>query len=1244
MSNSLAVDAALSADARLLVPMRLQALRVADPGDMRWADLTPRYDLLGGNPPVTLGCYLRPNLFDPPREPPGAGVHLHWALPAAFTHVVQEPGKPAVFPPVPNRWLVVRLWEKSPKELGHRAWVVESDYLGPRGDGTSPWLALGGQPRMFRARDRIGRARDLRADAQPPGAPFLTAVAPGNIAFASFYPSCKNVFGFHDKADDLERDVVYSYIIVGWFAQSGADPLNGCRDKADWLARMGKHAWSVPDGTKVLPTRILCHGAVQDVRWPPSAADRAVSDFPHFEIAVGNSVLDAIAALVDQRTRTTQARDRLLGQLQFAVLQDRPPTAEELYSAKFPNRGRLTPLRARLHDKMFTATPGGTRWEIDRPGQDADQATSKVRPVLKLSGELARMLRKINRDQQEHDRQQRWLTGLQRDLYAQWHNKRLLARERMQQTERARRAGVLDRRIADMTPWVEPLRERIRSLRAGIEETAAAIRAQFAANPAWRDHVLIDRPMPNYWRANDPALLIAGVPIPAIQDGASPLVCRVTGQTLSSLYVPDVAEYGAASVSVANLKEHIPQELSSGIPAGIPSHFVELLCEALLLDPQRAPWLARIAYLKQKGFEPPQDQITKLAAALSQVQRRPSGDNFTVGDQSAATGSPLAAFRSALSATVTLPSPWTSVFMIWSARYFPARTDPAQDVLKPWRFDANDIDYRWAEPTPGALSGDADYQGYAPLSDTVGRGTSKGKEQSWQARYPEDKFVFDPLTAGSLVVQSMGGLTEALILQDATIQLPPLQENSLVIDEEMRQLVGEQYATAPLQRRLGDATSSFFPVRGGHLALQRLWLVDTFGRIRRVIDTIEPLDRNAPPPTVYISRSLGAPGSPDPNLIRLRPRLAQPSRLLFRWLSADTDEQEFLGDLATQPICGWILPNRLDQSLLICDAAGRALGAVQSVIRRGGWDDRGIRWSKLPLAAVDPAAAPPQAPRPSAEDIPNRHLLGFVNGLLGLADATGICRTAAFQDLLTLIAELDESNQRLPEQRDLSVLVGQPLALVRASLRLDLLSPPAVDQSWSQLAEPAPTPTDFANVPFGVRLGDRRKGSEGLIGYFRSDDYRTLHLAQDIEPETGARRDPYFQHQDAVPVTCEPFAPATLLTLLVDPRFGVHISSGILPTKIIDLPAELVSAALSTLEVPFLVAPVLGERRENGVPNIPLPTTMPGTWTWTWRPAAGAAAKSAEIKSETAPARSLFGTMALYEGWLALRQQGTDSK
>jgi hypothetical protein len=326
---------------------------------------------------------------------------------------------------------------------------------------------------------------------------------------------------------------------------------------------------------------------------------------------------------------------------------------------------------------------------------------------------------------------------------------------------------------------------------------------------------------------------------------------------------------------------------------------------------------------------------------------------------------------------------------------------------------------------------------------------------------------------------------------------------------------------------------------------------------------------------------------------------------------------------------------------VICDPAGKPLGAVQSVLRPDGssGDGRGIRWSKLPPAPVGPNTAAASAP--GEDDIPNPHLRGFVGGLLQLA-VGGKCTSSAFEDFLNLLTELEDTEPRPSGEPGSGVFYGRPLVLARASLALDLRGPPALDPGWAQLG--AAGPAGFTQTPFRVLIGDRRKGPDGLVAFYTNDDYGQATLAQDLAPAPTAGQPIYAQPGTALPVTCAPEAPPVRLSLLLDPRTGVHVSSGILPAKVIDLPADLVGAALARLQVPFLVAPVLGPRRPDGVPSLPLPTDKPGQWIWTWRSAPGDAPTSAPLTPDTAPARSLSNTMALYEGWLSLRQAGAQSQ
>ena len=180
-------------------------------------------------------------------------------------------------------------------------------------------------------------------------------------------------------------------------------------------------------------------------------------------------------------------------------------------------------------------------------------------------------------------------------------------------------------------------------------------------------------------------------------------------------------------------------------------------------------------------------------------------------------------------------------------------------------------------------------------------------------------------------------------------------------------------------------------------------------------------------------------------------------------------------------------------------------------------------------------------------------------------------------------------------------------------------------------------------MKFPVRIGDRRLGPDGVVGYFVDDGTETAHdrLRLSADEDSYQRDDAhyYFHDQRDLEIQCDPDAGPIKLTLLLDPTPGVHVVSGILPVNRVHLPQSLVAATLSDLEIPFLVAPFLGERVTDpeSPRRMPLPTT--GDKEWTWKFFGDAAETSQEVREvevrvDTESSPSLFATMALHEGWL----------
>ena len=1269
------VDVSGDADpCRLWVPMQLQALVFGTRGTASFLDLTPYYDGLPTEPyAAPLGHQLRRELFNPV-NPPEAGVHLHWMLPAAFTHLRPagaDNGSPPELPLVPNRWMVVRLWEAGSR-LQYKSWVIESDFKDPV-QGVSPWLEKKGSAYEI---TRLGRTQPLENWAPPQATEtLLSAFAPGNLAFAGFYPSCRGVFGFYDEAADLVEGTVYSYLVAGWFADKLADPLNvrqprleeeqeearlqkKLTDKERWLRRMGQLHWAIPGDSSILPTALTCYGIMFHIQW--TVAKRCDSLVrPTVTAAIGNSVTEAAAALA-ARTGDSQ---RLLSELQYATLAEQRPSYTEAKDENFiKNLSLLTRARAKLHERAFSPRDGGLSWEIALQQDNTRGEEANAQPLPQLTEEIAGKLCELNRRQREYDEIRRTLMGWQRRLFAAWYQHQYWNSSAAPTLTAERQNQLNALLLQQITICKENVDALLRDRETDVGAKRAALKtATTDLKTALDKHMpkasLIGRAMPQFWRANDPFVVMEGLPVPTMQGGASPLQCRVSNNPIASIELEKVPIIGTILIKRDDLmgkpnwcnskpwNESVP-------PTGIPADIKELLFDALLIDPDRAEFLTRLYLRPQYGEGPPTDRLangkTAIAEALSDIKKAVAGNTLKIeGVQASA--------LDCLISAINLPSPtsWRPVFMRWRLDWHPYcqekdLTAAANATVTPmssrstahWDFtwhESGRVDYQWQRPQPPNDRKANSLDGFTVIAANIERGL-----QLTSNNFPEYASVFRRMIR-PLLGQSLMGLTEALGMQDIGPQLPPLKgPGDLSVDDDIAGRVGHQYASAPLNR-LNDPVggSPFSPLRGGLFSLSHLSIVDSFGRVMIIHDK----DSAANPPK--LGRGLrGQP--PDDGFAVLPPRLVQPARLLLRWLSAWSDDQESLGGLETNPICGFIIHNRLDGSLLIYGTSnekhviygtgsdgqprvGRLLGAVQTVQYLEGSGP--VRWSTLPMRPFTGTPATLESRVLTDADIPNPHLRNFVNGLLKLR---GGALGTAFQTFLDLLERREEASELPVDQSLQSVLTGRPLALVRASLRLELDGPPLRDET----AVPSGETAAYLSVQFPVRLGDRRFGSDGLIGYFVDDRtgtaYDQLRLAADEKSYQRDATHGYFHDQRDLEVACDPDAEPIKLTLLMDPKPGVHVVSGILPVNRVDLPQPLVAATLSDLEIPFLVAPFLGEQvaDPSSVRRMPLPTNGHNEWTWEFFDNEQEEPHKAEVRVETESAPSLSVPMALHEGWL----------
>jgi hypothetical protein len=438
--------------------------------------------------------------------------------------------------------------------------------------------------------------------------------------------------------------------------------------------------------------------------------------------------------------------------------------------------------------------------------------------------------------------------------------------------------------------------------------------------------------------------------------------------------------------------------------------------------------------------------------------------------------------------------------------------------------------------------------------------------------YDNIRKAYDILTAQGFncLSQSLGGFNEALLMHKQTLQLAisdPLGfDDYQTFAASVRDAVSNSIYSAP------EPLNDFNPLRSGAMTILRLRLVDTFGQIKDLdvtkVITSEPMN-----------------SSVDDFHVSLAPRLVQPARINFRWLAAEGDEQEMNDHPATTPICGWMLTNNLDNSLMIYDNRGKALGALV------------LKDEKQSQPAWEPAPGSPEAVKEIAK-IANPHLQKMVNTIQK-------CGVNFLKDFISAVDNALENiePENFAQHQDIALLMGYPLALVRAALNLELQGLPAVHQGWNDLRQDMQRETrndnGFSQVQFPIRIGEYKQFNDGVVGYWKEkgNDYEGDVFYAPQSDEEVEITDSYLKthRTDSMTIFQSVKSEPQILSLLLDPRGLVHATSGVMPAKAIGIPPDQYAAALRSIEITFLSTPIL---TDVGKIHLSLPTEAGYKWSW----------------------------------------------
>ncbi|MCR9072745.1 MAG: hypothetical protein NXI18_13585 [Alphaproteobacteria bacterium] len=1172
----------------LVVPVDVSALAV---NEQDANDATPYFS--GANSVFTdqagasnafIGANVNRSLKDSPAQPLESGVHLHWALPPNFTHSNAGGSGDLSFPPSPNRWLVNR-FKISGNTAERTSWVVLGDLMNDSEPDGQTAISLPTHPTGSGQNFQYsGEFQAFDASWSEPTIPedrtfktlagmHLTAVANGHPVFASFYPNCRGVFGFTDPLTDIHVGQGDSVQLMYSVTGWYSDSTNDPLSGGLTLDQVQDQLlWTFPDTGGATVDRSLYHGLIEDVVWHPD--QRYLQNYsgtlPTVELDLGIGNNPPEAVSCYLQNQVHPDLDY------FQVLLN--GFLEGLLGTlATPQPGQLAALEEALHQNRFQAINGGYIYSIQSDGKAID-----------LPVRLGDALNTLNQKAQTVQRLEAEIASYQWQLFADWY-RIFMSDTADQQTSYNIAYNKLN--------GYSTLSGSLATARSALQTQTGVVTAQLPPGAS-----LVQVPAARYWQPSDPAVLLSGdalSPTGRARSAAAGglLPCRLQDQLITA------AAANGVTVTSGNFA-------ASALPANgaLPASdaFGDLVFESLMLN---ASLLTAITGATI-SYGDIQDALLGTASPVTLTGTAP-----TVG-----------------SVTEFAEQPWIPLLAYWEVTFAPtfATTDRHQTQLLDYSDDFFTGGFTIDPDTGGSIvpsstdvpTADAFWQSFAGetiLSNSAIAGFAK---QLATSQDPTLKASLAALQAHPMAVQALSGLTASFLMQQLTLQLnvavPNTNNEYGPITTAVAQVVQGAANVAP------NFNGYYNPIRSGCMKLD-LTLVDIFGQKRKVVPSSV---------TIADSMTLDDGSTPVPDITYLPPRLAQPGRLLFRFLASDATELEEMNvHPATSPICGWLLPNHLSRGLFIYDGQGAGLGSL--TLNGAG---TGILWQSTPgnNRTIDQdAATVMQDQQPQLRDL----VLALNNG------------TAAFFDaFLTAIEQADATidPQQSASDNDLAALIQRPLAVVQASLALDLQGDPQFNQSWAVLSLAGQSPlaeTDnaFTKVQFPAILGDLRNLDDGLVGYFTQGnsgyDWSNFYA---MGAQTATPQGVQGPTQNTLTLTAPPACSDSLSTvtetvlMLLDPRVAVHATTGILPTKSIRIPPDMYADTLRTLETTFLTTPVL---QGGAGMALPLPTEAGYQWSWVQERIVGGTATwevSGDLSVTVPDGPWPYTPQTVREGWLRL--------
>jgi hypothetical protein len=616
--------------------------------------------------------------------------------------------------------------------------------------------------------------------------------------------------------------------------------------------------------------------------------------------------------------------------------------------------------------------------------------------------------------------------------------------------------------------------------------------------------------------------------------------------------------------------------------------------------------------------------------------------------------------------------PFLPTFLIWNAQLNPLVFNNMQNqqsnyedanLTDYFQLDEEAIDYRYkmngGQAVPFASRNEASMRNSVVLSKKPTYSLS-AQIDNYVQNYPND-----PATANLQAISAAYGqrkiMSQALsgfnLMQTLRYYIPQVPVYNLlyppardVLTAKVREAAGATendnwydfgFNNMAAIAMGSDSFYNFGPLRSGFMSISYLEIVDVFGqRMQLLTQPAEPIQAIAALPLQPDAADTANAGK-----IFLPPRLLPPARLWFRWLSAAAgkggDFVEMNTHPATTPVCGWVVPNHLDLSLMFYDADGKAIGSLGLRYGAQRYRTRPANIQANPSGDLSKDIGQPGNPTV------NPNLANFIWYVYN--------QSADLQFLSDLLAAIESAGQFInpanhPQDAGLQVFIGRPLALTRAVLGLET-SGNLLPLSQADVLKTHPFPSDVNNgryayedrqkfssanlgaVQFPLRLGELTRTDDGLVAYLVESQggYRDNTIYSPAASVPGSHRveKPPFGNI-LLTLNAQPFT----FNLIVDPRAAVHATTGVLPVNSLRIPPDQYSAALQNLAMTFFTHPMLAPQQ-----GLMTPLPREAGYDWSWIQPAGQAVQEFPQKANAVNEYATFGytPQTLLEGWLQLK-------